>query len=116
MVVGSMAGSVMAFPVACSDTEAGCAPLWTATTGGAVRSSGAAAGPAPGGPVVFIGSDDGYLYAYPLKCRPTGNPARCAPVWASGTPGAISASPAIVDGAVYVSSEDGTVRRWSLPG
>ncbi len=65
--------------------------------------------------MVFVGSDDGFLYGYPLKCRPTGKPLTCQAVWASGTSAPISASPAIVDGAVYVSSEDGTVRRWSLP-
>ena len=65
--------------------------------------------------MVFVGSDDGFLYAYPLKCRPTGKPLLCAAVWASGTSAPITASPAIVDGALYVSSEDGTVRRWSLP-
>ena len=65
--------------------------------------------------MVFVGSDDGFLYAYPLKCRPAGNPRLCAAVWASGTSAPITASPSIVDGAVYVSSEDGTVRRWSLP-
>ena len=65
--------------------------------------------------MVFVGSDDGFLYGYPLKCRPATNPGPCSAVWASGTSAPITASPAIVDGAVYVSSEDGTVRRWSLP-
>ncbi len=115
VVVGAMGGSVMAFPVACADRATGCAPTWTAVTGGPVRSSPAVSGAAPGGPMVFVGSDDGFLYGYPLKCRAVGKPPRCPAVWASGTSAPISASPAIVDGAVYASSEDGTVRRWSLP-
>lgn len=55
-----------------------------------------------------------FLYGFPLACRPSGSPATCQAVWASGTAAPISGSPAVVDGAVYVSSEDGTVRRWSL--
>ena len=115
VVVGTMAGSVMAFPLACSDAVNGCAPLWTADTGGAVRSSAAIGGAASGGPAVFIGSDDGFVYGYSLRCRNSGSPARCQPVWASGTRGAISGSPTLVNGVLYAASEDGTIRRWSLP-
>jgi len=116
VVAGTDAGSVMAFPIACADRDTGCAPVWVAATGGPVLSSPAVTGSdAPGGPMVFIGSDDGFLYAYLLKCRPAASPGLCAAVWASGTSAPITASPAIVDGAVYVTSEDGTIRRWSLP-
>ena len=116
VVVGANDGSVQAFSTACSDREAGCSAVWTAQTGAAVRSSPAVTGTAAqGGPMVFVGSDDGFLYGYPLKCRLATNPGPCSAVWASGTSAPITASPAIVDGAVYVSSEDGTVRRWSLP-
>jgi outer membrane protein assembly factor BamB len=110
VVVGTLAGSVQAFAVACGDREAGCPPLWTATTGGPVRSSAAVGGPASGGAILFVGSDDGFVYAYRLGCA-----AACQASWASGTRAAISASPALVDGVLYVSSEDGTVRAWSLP-
>jgi hypothetical protein len=106
----------MAFPVACADRDTGCAPLWTGITGGPVRSSPAVTGSsAQGGPMVFVGSDDGFLYAFPLKCRGVGRPPICSAVWASGTSAPITGSPAIVDGAVYATSEDGTIRRWSLP-
>lgn len=116
VVVGSNDGSVLAFPAACSDRNAGCSPIWAAETGAAVRSSPVVTGAtAQGGPMVIVGSDDGFLYGYPLKCRLPTAPGSCSAVWASGTSGSISASPAVVDGAVYVSSEDGTVRRWSLP-
>jgi outer membrane protein assembly factor BamB len=115
IVVGTEAGSVMAFPAACADQAVGCPPTWTAVTGGPVRSSPAVSGAAPGGAMVFVGSDDGFLYGFPLACRPSGSPPTCQALWASGTSAPISASPAIVDGALYVSSEDGTIRRWSLP-
>src|SRR6059058_3549616 len=42
----------------CSGTPKTCAPLWTATTGGAVNSS-----PAVVNGVVYVGSDDNKLYA-----------------------------------------------------
>ena len=108
VVVGTAAGTVLAFPIACrQEPEAtGCAPEWTATTGGSVSST-----PAIAGELVYVGSDDGFIYGYLLACRP----GVCNASWASGLRGPVSASPSVSDGAVYVASEDGTIHRWSLP-
>ncbi|HEY95825.1 MAG TPA: PQQ-binding-like beta-propeller repeat protein [Dehalococcoidia bacterium] len=68
--------------------------LWEFETGDSVRSS-----PAKAGSVIYIGSDDGNLYALDST---TGELQ-----WQFETGGAITASPAIVDGVIYVGSTDG---------
>jgi outer membrane protein assembly factor BamB/phospholipase C len=70
---------------------------WTATTGGAVRSS-----PASGLFYTFVGSDDGKLYVFPTNC---GSP--CSSRWTMATGGAIQAAPALVGSLAYVGSTDG---------
>ncbi len=68
--------------------------LWIYHTGGAIKSS-----PAIVGDRVYIGSDDGYLYAL---TRSTGHR-----VWRLKTGGAVTSSPAVAQGYVVVASEDG---------
>ncbi len=68
--------------------------VWEFETGGTVRSS-----PAKTGPVIYIGSDDGSLYALDAA---TGELQ-----WRFETGGAITASPVVVDGVIYVGSSDG---------
>jgi outer membrane protein assembly factor BamB len=63
--VGSYDHKLYAFDAAgykgCSGTPKTCAPLWTASTGGAVESS-----PAVANGMVYVGSDDGKLHSYGL--------------------------------------------------
>jgi outer membrane protein assembly factor BamB len=64
--VGSGDGKVYAFdgvggPGTCSGTPRTCTPLWTGTPGNAVFSS-----PAPAAGGLFVGSQDGTLYAFGL--------------------------------------------------
>jgi outer membrane protein assembly factor BamB len=83
---------------------------WELSTGGAVNSS-----PAVGGDgTVYVGSDDGSLYAIDASGQPR---------WSFATGGAVGSSPAIgMDGTVYVGSADGSLyavnfdgsARWSL--
>jgi outer membrane protein assembly factor BamB len=71
---------------------------WSYETGGDVDSS-----PAVVNGVVYVGSEDGNVYAI--------NAATGAAVWAAPFPtgGAVFSSPAVVNGVVYVGSEDGNV-------
>lgn len=70
--------------------------LWTFETGGSVRSS-----PAAVHGVVYVGSDDGCLYAI----------SACSGrlIWRFQTGDSIRSSPAISQGIVYVGSNDGNV-------
>lgn len=63
--------------------------LWTFTTGGAVETS-----PAVVNGIVYVGSDDGCVYAL--------NAANGALIWNYSTGGPVQSSPAVVDGVVYV--------------
>ncbi len=94
-----------------SDAPGVAAPAWTRTIGGTVDSS-----PGVVGGVVYVGTDDGTVYALDAN---TG-----AVRWSYLTLGAVESSPAVVGGVVYVGSDDGTVYaldantgkvRWSLP-
>jgi outer membrane protein assembly factor BamB/serine/threonine protein kinase len=78
---------------------AGLMPDWTATTGGIVDSS-----PTVANGIVYIGSDDGTLYAFKTPCGNTS----CAPLWAAATPShnKIRSTPAVANGIVYVGSYD----------
>ena len=68
--------------------------VWTFKTDDAVRSSAAIAGGR-----VFVGSDDGHLYAIDL--------ASGKKVWAFKTDMGVEASPLVLGGVVYVGSSDG---------
>lgn len=74
----------------------GLAELWTFATGGAVELS-----PAVVGGVLYVGSDDGYVYAL--------NATTGALNWSAATGGAVKSSPAVAGNVVYVGSEDGKV-------
>ena len=116
--VGSYDGKLYAFDAAgatgCSATPKTCSPLWTATTGGAIYSS-----PAVANGVVYVGSGDGKLYAFDAAGATgcSGAPTTCSPLWtANTTGGAIDSSPAVANGVVYVSSDDGTLYALDAAG
>jgi outer membrane protein assembly factor BamB len=66
--------------------------LWNYTTGGGVYSS-----PAIVGGVVYIGSEDGNVYAL--------NAANGLRIWNYSTGGDVESSPAVINGVVYIGSE-----------
>ena len=70
--------------------------LWKYTTGGLIDSS-----PAVANGVVYIGSNDGYVYAL--------NAATGVQIWSFNTFYEPYSSPAVVNGVVYVADEEGTV-------
>jgi outer membrane protein assembly factor BamB len=115
--VGSDDGNLYAFDAAgvagCSGVPKMCAPLWTATTGGAVHSS-----PAVANGVVYVGSDDGNLYAFDAAgvAGCSGVPKMCAPLWTAPTGGAVHSSPAVANGVVYVGSDDGNLYAFDAAG
>jgi outer membrane protein assembly factor BamB len=107
--VGSNDGKLYAFDAAggattCTGTPKVCTPLWTATTAGVVASS-----PAVAGGVVYVGSNDGKLYAFDAAggaATCTGTPGVCVPLWVGATGGAVFSSPAVSNDVVYVGSAD----------
>jgi len=81
---------------------------WTGATDGAVFSS-----PAVADGVVYVGSMDGKLYAFPaFGC---GGPT-CTPLWTGATGGAIHSSPQVANGVVYIGSDDGRLYAFSANG
>ncbi len=72
---------------------------WNVSTGGAVESSPAVDNYQRH--AVYVGSDDGKLYAF--------NSLNGTPLWTAATGGAVRSSPALDDNAVYVGSDDGTL-------
>ena len=86
------------------------AVAWTGATGDAITSS-----PAVAGGVVYVGSQDGKLYAYAVGCGSGGR--ACDPLWtgAAGTAIAYS-SPAIANGVVYIGSWQGNLYAFDAAG
>jgi eukaryotic-like serine/threonine-protein kinase len=85
---------------------------WSYATGFYVGSS-----PAVVNGVVYVGSDDGNVYAL--------NASTGAKLWSYGTGNYVDSSPAVVNGVVYVGSQDGNVyalnastgaKLWSYTG
>jgi len=100
--VGSDDRKLYAFDAAgvtnCSGTPKTCTPLWTAITGGEVRTS-----PAVANGVVYVGDGSYALYAFDAAgitgC--SGTPKTCTPLWTAIT-GGYGESPAVANGVVYV--------------
>jgi outer membrane protein assembly factor BamB/DNA-binding XRE family transcriptional regulator len=71
---------------------------WTGSVGSTTSSS-----PTIANNVIYIGSDDGKLYAF--SAAGCGRPS-CAPLWTASTKGTVGSSPAIAGNVVYVGSDD----------
>ncbi len=117
--VGSYDGKLYAFSAGgttgCSGTPKACKPLWAGATGSEIDSS-----PAVAYGVVYVGSDDGKLYAFSAGGTTgcSGTPKACKPLWAGATSNtaAVSSSPAVANGVVYVGSDDGDLYAFSAGG
>ena len=80
--------------------------LWTGSTGGAIDGS-----PAVQGKALYVGSEDGTLYAFPTTCP---SPATsCSAIWSAPTGAPITTSPAVAYNEVYIGSNDGILHGWS---
>jgi outer membrane protein assembly factor BamB len=86
---------------------------WTALSDadGVYSSPGVANG------VVYVGSDDGNLYAFDASGQTdcSGTPTFCSPLWQATIGGTVESSPAIANGMVYVASEAGVLYAYGLP-
>lgn len=84
-----------------------CGVQWSATPGPGQRQ------PSVGGRVVFtVGSDDGSIEAFDAGgCGAT----TCQPLWTADAGPAITGSPAVANGRVYVSTADDDVVAFGLP-
>jgi outer membrane protein assembly factor BamB len=80
---------------------------WTGATGAAISSS-----PSVSNGVVYIGSDDGKLYAFAVGCATGGG--TCTPIWTGATGGAITSSPSVSGTHVYVGSSDGKLYAFTV--
>ena len=116
--VGSDDGRLYAFDAAggeasCSGAPKTCSPLWTGATRGVINSS-----PAVDGKTVYVGSDDGRLYAFDAAgvASCSGAPKTCQPLWTASTNGPVNSSPAVANGVVYVGSNDSNVYAFDAAG
>jgi outer membrane protein assembly factor BamB len=105
--VGSRnSGELFAYPVGCGSDGAICTPLWTASTDNWWISSS----PAVYNGVVYVGGagPNGHLYAFDAagNTNCSGTPKTCSPLWTGQTGAAITGSPAVYNGVVYVGSND----------
>lgn len=73
---------------------------WTATTGNSI-----AASPAVVNGIVYVGSDDTYMYAFDAKTGAT--------LWKASGGQAIDASPAVADRIVYTGTDDGNLSAFN---
>jgi outer membrane protein assembly factor BamB len=98
--VGSSDGALFAYPTSCSRHPRPCAPLWMASLPGGFGAHGfSGAQPVVGAGVVYVGSTDGTLYAFPTSC---GSP--CRPLRELHLPGVLNNPLVLVGGTLYVTS------------
>lgn len=116
--VGSADHKLYAFDAAgkvnCSTSApATCSPLWTAVTGGAVYSS-----PSVAGGMVYVGSDDGRLYAFDAagSSNCSASPKVCTPLWTGTVGAAIKGAPAVANNTLYVGAQDGVLYAFDAAG
>jgi outer membrane protein assembly factor BamB len=114
----NVSGKLYAFDAAgntnCSGTLKTCRPLWTATTVGQVNSS-----PAVANGVVYVGSNSGSggaLYAFDAAGNTNCTSTTCAPLWTYITHAGVDSSPAVVNGVVYVGSDNGVLFAFDAAG
>ncbi len=96
-----------------SDDLAQLGRAWTGPTGRNVFSS-----PAVVDDVVYVGSDDGKLYAFDATGTTgcSGDPKECEPLWTAATGWVIPGGPAVVDGVVYVGTYGGGLFAFDAAG
>ncbi len=105
-VSGAPNGGLAAVAQDCRSDGAVCAPTWTGDINGSPTSRVIVSDG-----VVYLGSSDGNLYAFPATCD-----ARCAPL-ATIRIGASIEAPALWQGrAVLVTASDGTLRALTVDG
>ena len=103
---GAPDGGLAAVPELCRSTGAACDPLWVGEINGSPTSTVVTAGG-----MVYVGSGDGSLYAFPMACD-----GACAPS-AVVRVGSSTEGPAVWEGrALFVTAADGTLRALTIGG
>jgi outer membrane protein assembly factor BamB len=100
----------------CSGSPKFCEPLWKASADGASK---LASPPKVVNGVVYVGAQDGKLYAFDAAGSTgcAGTPVKtCAPLWTAATGSEIAATPAVVNGVVYVGATDGRLFGFDAAG
>jgi outer membrane protein assembly factor BamB len=107
LVYAGARDGMYAFPTVC-DGRSPCAPAWIGRTTGS-DTSGA---PAIAGETVFVGSADGFMYAFPLSCPDSSS--GCPAEWKGALPGGFTGgAPVVSGGVVYIGSANGTMEAFS---
>ena len=119
--IGIQALGVYAFDAAgmtnCSGTPKTCAPMWVGITGSSAGSTSSS--PAVANGVVYVGRDDGKLYAFDAAGGPNCFRPYCLSLWSTttGTTGGLMlSSPAVANGIVYVGSQDSKLYAFDAAG
>lgn len=112
--VGSDDGKLYAFTAGRVGGADGGQLLFAATTGGAITSSPAFNNEGATPTVVYVGSDDGKLYAFSTACDECTGGGQL--LWTGTTGGAIHSSPAVANGVVYVGSDDAKLYAFPADG
>jgi len=105
-VSGAPDGGLAAVPQDCRSQGSVCAPTWTGDINGSPTSRVIVSNG-----VVYLGSSDGNLYAFPTTCA-----ARCAPLAAIRIGASIELPAIWQDRAVLVTARDGTLRALTVDG
>jgi outer membrane protein assembly factor BamB len=117
--VGSLDGFLYAFDATgqtnCAGSPIDCAPLWRGATpsGFQIYSS-----PAVDHGIVYVGSDDGLVYAFDadgnINC--SGAPRTCTPLFADQTTSNVRSSPVVANGVLYIGSVHNTIEVFDANG
>jgi outer membrane protein assembly factor BamB len=105
----------------CSGSPKTCSPLWTGEDGGIPPNFGTEfSSPAVANGVVYIGSLDGNLDAFDAKGlgspQCSSSPLVCSPLWTGATGSSVDSSPTVVNGVVYVASNDQNLYAFDAAG
>jgi phospholipase C len=108
--VGSGDGLLYAYQASNCRGSATCSPIWT---GGTTSMPAVNGSPVAADGVVYVGRDNGTIYAY----NQPGCQSHTCPnaLWSASTGGPITVGAAVANGALFVSSEDGSLHRYGLP-
>jgi len=105
-VSGAPGGGLAAVPELCRSAGAACDPLWVGDIHGSPTSTVVTTNG-----VVYVGSSDGNLYAFPKACDETCSPSAVVRI------GSSAGGPAVWEGrALFVTAADGTLRALTVGG
>ena len=104
------AGDSTAETTISASNVAGLGVSWSGVTGGQIGYSS----PVIANGVVYVTSENGYLYAFAVGCNSGGG--SCTPLWHAVTASSIEGAPAVDGGVVYVGSMDHKLYAFDAAG